>query len=140
MRKGTSRLWQVFVAVGLAVWLVPSPLGVDGAQRRKKRKPDVTSCVWIICTGITASTTHTVQGGRVTLTALTTNPAHDPLPLTYTWLATDGMIEGSGSTVVYVASVDTPGDYTVYAQVSDPYNPPSDCSKTIRVASASECP
>jgi hypothetical protein len=139
MRKCTLRPVQSLAVLGLVVFLaLSSPFGVDGSQRRtKKRKPKVVSCFWLVCNGVTASTTRTVQGGRLTVTANATSPTDEPI--TYKWIATGGTIEGDGATVEYVASVDTPGLYTVTALLNDGGHT-VECSVDIEVTSASVSP
>ena len=55
------------------------------------------------------------------------------VPLTYTWTANGGSVEGSGPEARWTAS-DTPGVYTVSLHVDDGHGATGDCSSDVRVA------
>lgn len=85
-----------------------------------------------VCTGVTAERADVGVGESVTLTANASDPTGDPL--TYTWAATAGRIEGSGSSAVFDASGLEPGETaTVTVRVDDGLGHVAECSTTIAV-------
>jgi len=70
-------------------------------------------------------------GDVVAVRAQASDPDNDPL--TYSWTATGGAVEGSGPDVRWNSAGTTPGTYTVNARVADGRGGTADCSVDIRV-------
>lgn len=71
------------------------------------------------------------SGDVVTVRAQASDPDNDPL--TYSWTATGGTVEGSGPEVRWNSSGSAPGTYTVKVRVDDGRGGTADCSVDIRV-------
>jgi opacity protein-like surface antigen len=71
------------------------------------------------------------SGDVVTVHVQASDPDNDPL--TYTWTATGGAVEGSGPEVRWNSSGVAPGTYTVRVRVDDGRGGTADCSVEIHV-------
>jgi outer membrane protein OmpA-like peptidoglycan-associated protein/chitodextrinase len=71
------------------------------------------------------------SGDVVAVRAQASDPDNDPL--TYSWTATGGAVEGSGPEVRWNSSGRAPGTYTVRVRVDDGRGGTADCSVDIRV-------
>ena len=76
-------------------------------------------------------TVYAGSGDAVVVHAHSSNP--DNVPVTYSWTANGGNIEGSGPDARWTASA-TPGVYTVSLHVNDGRGATGDCSADVRVA------
>jgi outer membrane protein OmpA-like peptidoglycan-associated protein len=82
---------------------------------------------------ITANPTEIVAGSgeTVSIRASASDPDNDPL--TYTWSATGGEIEGTGGEVRWSPETAAPGIYTIHSKVDDGRGGTADASTTITV-------
>ncbi len=76
-------------------------------------------------------TVYAGSGDAVVVRTHSSSPGN--VPLTYTWTANGGSVEGSGPEARWTAS-DTPGVYTVSLHVDDGHGATGDCSSDVRVA------
>ena len=92
--------------------------------------PAVNRSLAVVC----STDSQTVYAGSpeaVALHAHSSSPGN--VPLTYTWTANGGNVEGSGPDARWTASA-TPGVYTVSLHVDDGRGVTGDCSSDVRVA------
>src|SRR5262249_34121764 len=85
-------------------------------------------------TAACAANPDTIQmesGQVVTVRATASDPDGDPL--TYSWKASGGTVDGTGPEVRWNPGSATPGDYTVSAHVDDGRGGTVDCSATIHL-------
>jgi hypothetical protein len=71
------------------------------------------------------------SGDTVAVTATAADPDNDPL--TYTWTANGGHVDGTGPTVRWVSTGTAAGSYTVTAHVDDGRGGSATCAADIRV-------
>jgi len=76
-------------------------------------------------------TVYAGSGDIVAMRAQASDPDNDPL--TYSWTASNGVVEGSGPEVRWNSSGTTPGTYTVRVLVEDGRGGTADCSVDIQV-------
>ncbi len=81
---------------------------------------------------VTKSTVYAGSGDTVDVHGQVTNP--DSQPLTYTWTASNGVIQGSGPDVQWNSAGTTVGTSTVRLHVTDEQAGMADCSSEIQVA------
>jgi outer membrane protein OmpA-like peptidoglycan-associated protein len=72
------------------------------------------------------------SGNFVAVRAEANNPAQSPL--TYSWSASEGAIDGTGSAVRWNSSGRAPGLYTIHARVTNDRGGAASCAVSIRVA------
>lgn len=91
--------------------------------KRRPNRPPVMSC----------SANHPVVtvGDSVEITAVASDPDDDPL--TYSWNASAGRVEGSGSSVTFQTAALSPGSYTVTGHVDDGRTGTADCAVNVEV-------
>ena len=70
-------------------------------------------------------------GEPVTITATASDPDNDPL--TYSWAASNGKIDGSGSSAKLETGDLPPGSYTVTGHVDDGRSGTAECTVTVQV-------
>jgi outer membrane protein OmpA-like peptidoglycan-associated protein/opacity protein-like surface antigen len=70
-------------------------------------------------------------GDRVEITASASDPDNDPL--TYSWSASGGRLEGTGPSVMFHTRDLSPGAYTITGHVDDGRNGTADCNLSIAV-------
>jgi outer membrane protein OmpA-like peptidoglycan-associated protein/opacity protein-like surface antigen len=90
---------------------------------QRPNRPPVIAC--------SADRSTVTQGDPVTITASASDPDNDPL--TYSWSANGGKIDGSESSVKFRTSDFSPGSYTVSGHVDDGRSGTADCSVTVQV-------
>jgi outer membrane protein OmpA-like peptidoglycan-associated protein/opacity protein-like surface antigen len=90
---------------------------------RRPNRPPTMSC----------SANHPVVtvGDSVEITAVASDPDNDPL--TYTWNASAGRVEGSGPSVTFQTANLSPGSYTVTGHVDDGRTGTADCAVNVEV-------
>jgi len=88
-------------------------------------RPPVASC------SADKSMVNAGSGDTVAVRAQASDPDNDPL--TYTWTANGGTVEGTGPEVRWNSSGANPGTYTVRVRVDDGRGGTTDCSTDIRV-------
>ena len=71
------------------------------------------------------------SGGTVTVRAEAVSP--DNLPLTYSWAATGGTVDGTGPEVRWNPGASAPGTYTIRAKVDDSKGGTVDCTADVQV-------
>ncbi len=71
------------------------------------------------------------SGDTVTVTATAADPDNDPL--TYTWSATGGQIDGTGAQVRWLSAGTAAGTYTITVKVDDGRGGFASCSSEVRV-------
>jgi outer membrane protein OmpA-like peptidoglycan-associated protein len=81
----------------------------------------------------TASPTSVVAGSGDTVAIHVNASDPDNDPLTYSYTATSGAVEGSGPDARWNSASATPGSYTVTAQISDGRGGTASCATDIRV-------
>jgi len=87
--------------------------------------PPVASC------SADKSSVYAESGDTVTVRVQASDPDNDPL--TYTWTATGGRVDGSGTEVRWNSAGTTPGTYTVTVHVDDGRGGTASCAVDIRV-------
>ena len=90
---------------------------------QRPNRPPVIAC--------SADRSTVTQGDPVTITASASDPDNDPL--TYSWGANGGKIDGSESSVKFRTGDLSPGSYTVSGHVDDGRSGAADCSVTVQV-------
>jgi hypothetical protein len=80
---------------------------------------------------VTANPASVVQGNSTTITCVAADPDDDPL--TYTWTASDGTVNGTGSQVTWV-SPKKPGDFNIGVTVNDNRGSQTTGSVTVTVS------
>jgi|HubBroStandDraft_1064217.scaffolds.fasta_scaffold01433_11 outer membrane protein OmpA-like peptidoglycan-associated protein len=82
---------------------------------------------------ISCSADHTTvtEGDRVEITATASDPDNDPLA--FSWSASGGRLEGTGTSVMFHTRDLPPGAYTVTGRVDDGRSGTADCSLSIAV-------
>lgn len=70
-------------------------------------------------------------GDRVEITAVASDPDNDPL--TFSWSASGGRLEGTGTSVMFHTRDLSPGAYTVTGHVDDGRDGTADCNLSIAV-------
>ena len=90
---------------------------------QRPNRPPVIAC--------SADRSTVTQGEPVTITASASDPDNDPL--TYSWSANGGKIDGSESSVKFRTGDLSPGSYTVSGHVDDGRSGTADCSVTVQV-------
>jgi outer membrane protein OmpA-like peptidoglycan-associated protein len=98
-------------------------------QPRPNRPPTI-SC--------SADRTSVTVGDPVQVTATASDPDNDPL--TYSWNASGGRIDGSGSIVAFQSAGLSPGSYTISGHVDDGRTGTADCTLSIDVQAAQPPP
>jgi outer membrane protein OmpA-like peptidoglycan-associated protein len=98
-------------------------------QPRPNRPPTI-SC--------SADRTSVTVGDPVQVTATASDPDNDPL--TYSWNASGGRIDGSGSIVTFQSAGLSPGSYTISGHVDDGRAGTADCTLSIDVQAAQPPP
>lgn len=88
-------------------------------------RPPVATC------SVDKSTVYAGSGDTVTVRADASDP--DNNPLTYSWTASGGTVEGNSSEARWSSSGMAPGTYTVKVRVDDGKGGTADCSGDIRV-------
>ena len=88
-------------------------------------RPPIATC------SVDNSTVYAGSGDTVTVRADANDP--DDNPLTYSWTASGGTVEGSSSEARWNSSGMAPGTYTVKVRVDDGQGGTADCSGDIRV-------
>jgi len=81
-----------------------------------------------------ADRTAVTVGEPVQITAVASDPDNDPL--SYSWNASAGKIEGSGSAVKFQTDDVPPGSYTISGHVDDGHTGTADCAVNIDVQAA----
>jgi outer membrane protein OmpA-like peptidoglycan-associated protein len=92
--------------------------------------PPVNRALGVVCS-TDNQTVYAGSGDAVAVHAHSSSP--DNVPLTYTWTANGGNVEGSGPDGRWTASA-TPGVYTVSLHVDDGRGATGDCSSDVHVA------
>jgi outer membrane protein OmpA-like peptidoglycan-associated protein/opacity protein-like surface antigen len=90
---------------------------------QRPNRPPVIAC--------SADRSTVTQGDPVTITASASDPDNDPL--TYSWSANGGKIDGSEPSVKFRTGDLSPGSYTVSGHVDDGRSGAADCSVTVQV-------
>ena len=90
---------------------------------QRPNRPPVIAC--------SADRTTVTQGDPVTITANASDPDNDPL--TYSWNASAGKIDGSDSSVKFRTGDLSPGPYTINGHVDDGRTGTADCSVVVQV-------
>ena len=90
---------------------------------QRPNRPPVIAC--------SADRTTVTTGDPVTITATASDPDNDPL--TYTWNASSGKIDGSDSSVNLKTGDLSPGPYTITGHVDDGRTGTADCSVVVQV-------
>jgi len=103
------------VKLGVASWPV----------KEKPNRPPVASC------SADKTSVYAGTGEVVGVSVQASDPDGDPL--TYSWTATGGRVDGSGPTVRWNSADTTPGVYTVTVKVDDGRGGTASCSVDIRV-------
>ncbi len=86
----------------------------------------------------TADRTSVTAGDTVVITAVASDPDNDPL--TFTWNASGGRIEGSGTSVKLQTAGLSPGSYSIAGHVDDGRTGTADCTLSIDVQAAQPPP
>ncbi len=94
-------------------------------ERRPNRPPTIS------CAADRASVT---AGERVEISATASDPDEDPL--TFSWTATGGRVEGSGASARFYTSDLSTGGYTIAGHVDDGHGGTADCRVVINVQAA----
>src|ERR1700736_6500600 len=90
---------------------------------QRPNRPPVIAC--------SADRTTVTTGDPVTITANASDPDNDPL--TYSWNASAGKIDGSDSSVKFRTGDLSPGPYTITGRVDDGRTGTADCSVVVQV-------
>ena len=90
---------------------------------QRPNRPPVIAC--------SADRSTVTQGEPVTITANASDPDNDPL--TYSWSASSGKIDGSESSAKFRTGDLSPGPYTVSGHVDDGRSGTADCSVIVQV-------
>jgi outer membrane protein OmpA-like peptidoglycan-associated protein len=98
---------------------------VHWAEKAPANRPPVASC------SADKSSVYAESGDYVTVRVQASDPDNDPL--TYTWTATGGRVDGSGTEVRWNSAGTTVGTYTVTAHVDDGRGGTASCAADIRV-------
>jgi outer membrane protein OmpA-like peptidoglycan-associated protein/opacity protein-like surface antigen len=89
----------------------------------RPNRPPTISC--------SADRTTVTVGDRVELTAAASDPDNDPL--TFSWSASGGRVEGTGTSVIFHTRDLSPGAYTITGHVDDGRSGTADCNLSIAV-------
>ncbi len=94
-------------------------------EKVKPNHPPVASC------SADKSSVYAESGDTVAVSVRASDPDNDPL--TYSWTASGGRVEGTGTQVRWNSAGTTPGMYTVTANVNDGRGGTATCAVDIRV-------
>jgi hypothetical protein len=98
---------------------------VSWPAKAKPNRPPVASC------SADKTAVYAGSGDAVAVSVQASDPDGDPL--TYSWTATGGRVEGTGPAVRWNSADTTPGVYTVTVKVDDGRGGTANCSVDIRV-------
>jgi outer membrane protein OmpA-like peptidoglycan-associated protein len=109
--------------------------GSSGCSANIRVQPRPNRPPTIACSGDRMSVT---AGETVEITATASDPDNDPL--TFSWNASGGRIDGSGAVVKFQSAGLPPGSYTISGHVDDGRTGTADCTLNIEVQAAQPPP